>query len=218
MDDAINGQILTDADLKALEPQAVKYVHLLRADAAAKHVKVSTQRIMAVHGGSAAEGAAPQFSLELSNRAGKASIVTYRGTTESLFAQFNELGVRKEFLAFEEVQSPLPNMRREAVQASAVRIALINAIRRPPGYRTSHGYKVKSVIERLDGQPMRAFEEVVALGQRITEQGFKAAPGSGITAFMLHPDQATLLNPQGQRLTPVKAPRRRQKMTQKSLI
>ncbi len=214
----MDDQILTDADLAALEPTAAKYVHLQRADFAAKQVKVSTHRIMAVHGGSAAAGATPQFTLELSNRAGKASVVAYRGTTDQLFEQFNQLGIRNDFVAFEEIQSPLPNMKREDVQPSAVRISLINAIRRPPGYRTSHGYKVKSLIERLDAGPLRAFEEVSVLGERIVAQGFKAAPGSGITAFMLHPDQPSLLNPQGQRLAQPKPPRRRVNMNQKTLI
>lgn len=209
----MDDKILTDADLAALEPR--KYVELVKAG---KPVKVSTHRILAVHGGSSEQDGPAQFSLELSNRSGKATTAVYTGTTKALFDQFNELGVTKEFLVFREIASPLSNMPVEKLQDSAVRVSLINAIRRPPGYRTSHGYKVKSVIERLDGKPLLAFQEVAELGQAVTGQGYKAAPGSGVTVFMLHPDQPDLLNSQGRRLTPPKPPRKRVKDTGKTLL
>ncbi len=174
--------------------------------------------ILAVHGGLTGEGVAQTFRLELHNRSGKPSTAHCKGTTDSLFAQFNELGVRKDFLAYEQVLSPLSNMKQENVQQSAVRISLINAVRRPPGYRKTHGYKVRSLIERLDGQPLRAFEEVAELTSRIAAQGFKAAPGSSDTAFMLHPDQPDLFNPQGQRLLPAKPPKRTKRLKERTLI
>lgn len=215
----MDDKILTDADLAAMEPR--KYVKLERPvpGGSGKPVKVLADRILSVRGGVAGENAPAQLTLELHNRTGKPTFTTYNGTTSSLFEQFNSLGVRSAFLAFQEVQNPLSHMKHEPMQDSAVRVASVSAIRRPPGYRTTHGYKVRSVIERLDTQrPLYAADELEVLSQRLIEQKFKPAPGSGVQVFMLHPDQPALKDVEGHRLKQAKPPRRRVKVTQRTLI
>lgn len=207
----INGPLLTPADLEALAPRKYLKLQQVMKDGRLKPVKVDAERVLVVYGGPQA-AAEPGFQLELFKQPGKPTLSRYRGSTADVSAQFNALGLGKRLVQFDHVDNPLSHLPRTPLQDSFLQVSIINAIRRPPGYRTKHGYKVHSVIDRIDSpKPLSAGDEVAHLAERLEKLGYKAAAGSSMVHFILDPDQPGLKDVSGNRLPPVTPKRKPRK-------
>lgn len=162
-------------------------------------IEVDPARIMGIIGGPQRHGVMQTFQLELTNRAQRLSRVTCAGSVGDLQAEFNQHGP-KNFLFFTGVLNPLPHLRREAMQLSAVRIGRIAVIEPNVRHR-----KAKSIIKRAGLPDVLVSETVTELAQRLMQQGFA---GNGM------PDPARfILHPQHQEAAPlVPAPQRKKKL------
>lgn len=149
----------------------MNYLHVQRQGKPAKPTSpIAVARIMTVYGGLARRKDPPLFRLELTTATGKPQQVNCHGTVAGVSEFFNELAENfaQRFVTVLAVLNPLPNLRRETVQPTLVRIGRIEEIRPNVGRR-----KAKSIIVRSGGlPPVLATEAPAELAERLRVQGY----------------------------------------------
>jgi hypothetical protein len=143
---------------------------------------VSVARIMAVYGGLARKKDTPFYALELTTATRKLQLVNCHGDVAGVRAVFAQLaaGYEDRFLAIEAVRNPLPNLRREAVQPTLVRVGRIEQIEPNVPRR-----KAKSIIIRTGLPPILATETPALLAERLLAQGYQGSIEEASKAFVL---------------------------------
>jgi hypothetical protein len=146
----------------------------IRREGKPAHVtsSVAVGRIVTVFGGLATRKAEPLFRLELTKADGNLQYMNCHGTMLDVAQRFATLqeGYQLRYLPFTAVLNPLPNLRRESVQPSLLRVGRIEAIRPNTSNR-----KAKSIIARTSLPDLLVTEGVPALAEQLRLQGYSGA-------------------------------------------